>query len=260
MEELLRSTDKHSLATINDVQMDTFDPHAQATMGPLLAGLEPKSAGAQWVLSELEGWDFETPERSIAPLVYAELQKQLVILALEEKGLSAQEIDLVLRLSSPGRSLLDVDGGLEQLVADPNSATRTAMLRAHDNLKVVYGEDPGTWSWGAAHKVRFTHPFGVAVLDAGEVDYGGSCNTVNVGVFNWARSYETTWIPSIRVVTPLNDPSQATVVMPPGQSGHPGSRNYQDQLRTWKSGGTVPLWYSDADVERATEFTLVLTP
>lgn len=260
IDELLRATNKHSLATIADVQMDTLDTHAQATMGPLLEGLEPKSTGAQWVLQALEGWDFQTPERSIEPLVYAELQKQLVILALEEKGLNAEQIDLVLRLSSPGRSLLDTPGGLAQLVADPDSATRTAMLRAHDNLKLVYGEDSTTWSWGAAHKVRFVHPFGVKVLDAGELDYGGSCNTVNVGVFNWARSYETTWIPSIRVITPLNDPSQATVVMPPGQSGHPGSRNYQDQLRTWKTGGSVPLWYADADVERAAEFTLVLKP
>jgi penicillin amidase len=260
IKDLLLATNKHSLATIADVQMDTLDTHSQATMGPLLEGLEPKSVGAQWVLEALTGWDFQTPERSIAPLVYAELQKQLVILALEEKGLNPAQIDRVLRLSSPGRSLLDTPSGLTHWVPDTDSTTRTAMLRAHDNLKLVYGEDSTTWSWGAAHKVRFAHPFGVKVLDAGELDRGGSGNTVNVGAFNWARSYETTWIPSIRVITPLNDPSQATVVMPPGQSGHPGSRNYQDQIRSWKTGGSIPLWYTDADVERATAFTLVLQP
>ncbi|MED5373391.1 MAG: penicillin acylase family protein [Myxococcota bacterium] len=260
IEDLIQETPQHSVATMGKVQMDTLDTHAQARVPEWVVHLEPQSEGGQWVRDVLAGWDYSTDPRSVESLVWAELQKQMVLMALEEKGLSGHEIDLVLRTSSPGRSLLDTDTGMDHFFADADKSTRAAMLRAYDALVAQYGEDTSAWSWGDAHAVTFAHPFGVKVLNAGSTEYGGSSNTVNVSSFNWAQGYETKWIASLRVVTPLNDVGQAVVVLPPGQSGHPASRHYQDQLHSWKTGGTLPLYFHDEDVERAADSTLTLTP
>ena len=59
------------------------------------------------------------------------------------------------------------------------------------------------------------------------------------------------------------DPSdwdRSTAIAAPGQSESPDSAHYADLARLWASGGSIPLPFTDAAVQRAAESTLVLVP
>jgi penicillin amidase len=49
-------------------------------------------------------------------------------------------------------------------------------------------------------------------------------------------------------------------VLPPGQSGHPGSRHYADLLDLWRDVEYAPLLFSRAAVVQAVEEQAELVP
>ena len=262
--ELIVATDKHTPETVMAIQMDVQDGHARQMVPALLDGLDSKTEGGIWVRDTLLAWDFEANGRGVESLVWAEYNKQLVMYALEDT-LSRDGVRTYLETCSAGGTLVDVEGGLEHFVEDPDMARRAALLDTHTSLTEQFGDSTSGWRWEYAHTLTFEHPFvaagAPASLNAGYVDDGhGSPNTVNAAGYAWDQGYEMTWIPSMRMVVPLADVGAATVVVPPGQSGQPGSDHYQDHLRFWKNGEQLPLWFDDEDVQREAEYTLELAP
>src|SRR5205814_8644856 len=57
-----------------------------------------------------------------------------------------------------------------------------------------------------------------------------------------------------------SDWDRSTAMNAPGQSESPDSAHYADLARVWASGGSIPLPFTDAAVQRAAESTLVLVP
>ena len=55
--------------------------------------------------------------------------------------------------------------------------------------------------------------------------------------------------PAVRFAVDLADPGHAQVGLAGGQSGLPGSRNYDDRLRDWLAGSSWTLWMHGPDVE-----------
>ncbi len=53
---------------------------------------------------------------------------------------------------------------------------------------------------------------------------------------------------------------RAENVIPGGQSGHPESPHYQDQLHTWLDNRCRPMLFDRRDVEANTEHILHLRP
>jgi len=66
--------------------------------------------------------------------------------------------------------------------------------------------------------------------------------------------------PSMRFVADLADPDNTRLVNFMGQSGHPASPHYADQLDLWVRGESPRLPFSPAAVARATRHTLTLVP
>jgi acyl-homoserine lactone acylase PvdQ len=65
---------------------------------------------------------------------------------------------------------------------------------------------------------------------------------------------------SVRMVMPLSDLGQSTLVHPGGQSGQPGHALYRTHWDAFVSGDVLPLWFRPEDIDRETSWTLVLTP
>jgi penicillin amidase len=66
--------------------------------------------------------------------------------------------------------------------------------------------------------------------------------------------------PSMRLVADLADPDNTRLTNFMGQSGHPASPNYGDQLDPWLRVEPLRLPFSEDAIARITRHTLTLTP
>jgi penicillin amidase len=121
--------------------------------------------------------------------------------------------------------------------------------------------------WGEAHRTVMAHPLGdVPVLGSligftvGPFPNGGSNHTVNVALTTRMQApFTSGYGPSMRHVVDLGAPDEAGgFIIPTGQSGHPLSRHYRDQLDWWREGR---LWILPVDAARVRAVdTLMLVP
>ncbi|MCS7050926.1 MAG: penicillin acylase family protein, partial [Thermomicrobium sp.] len=135
-----------------------------------------------------------------------------------------------------------------------------------DELHRRYGSDPGRWSWGDIRPLTLSHPLGAVswlrwLFDRGPYRVGGDANTVNpAGVSAHDPLGPVQFIASLRFAVELGAWDDTRVVLPGGQSGHPLSRHYDDLLRLWLRGETIPLAWSRPVVERLAQARLELVP
>ena len=129
---------------------------------------------------------------------------------------------------------LDIAAGIEQAL--------TTGIRA-------LGPDPGAWAWGDARLIRPFHPLGsvariAAVFARPRIRLGGDGTTVLQtpeipDAVPWPRPVQIT--PSWRGILDPGDPSAARSVLATGQSGHPLSTHYDDQVSAFVAGDLFPI-------------------
>jgi penicillin amidase len=66
--------------------------------------------------------------------------------------------------------------------------------------------------------------------------------------------------PPFRFIADLGDWRNSLGLLAPGQSGHPGSEHYADQVESWFTQGYHPMLYTREDIERSTSAILHLHP
>lgn len=150
-----------------------------------------------------------------------------------------------------------------------------AIETARAQLTNTLDKDPEAWNWGDLHQLRLTHailtpdvlpgplaqflnpaPFGVAGSSESVNATAGDYQTDENGRF----TFYVTSGPSMRMVVDLSDLDASTWVNATGNSGHPSSGDYANQIGAWTAGRTYPWAYSPEAVEEAAEHTLTLTP
>jgi penicillin amidase len=114
-----------------------------------------------------------------------------------------------------------------------------------------YGDDPSGWRWGRVHGLRFVHPLGEGDAPASKlldrvlsrrVPAGGSQETVNcVGYVPHGGDYSGKWAASFRLLADVSDPERSRWQHMTGQSGHPGSRHYDDLIQDWLAVRSNPV-------------------
>jgi len=130
-------------------------------------------------------------------------------------------------------------------------------------------ERPVTRTWGEVHRVAFRHPLAATPLIGRLIDrvwsrgpfaVGGDGTTVDAQYWSLRRPFGVTAIPSLRFVVEVGDWDRAVMVLPTGQSGHPWSPFYDDQLGAWLRVQPILLPFSRGAVERAARSRLLLRP
>jgi penicillin amidase len=166
---------------------------------------------------------------------------------------------------------------LEQQLTDEDSpwwgSDREARLQevaktAHEELTDRQGSDPAKWNWGELHALPLTHQTfgtsGIAPIEAlfnrGPVETGGGSGVVNATGWDMDEGYETTTVPSLRMVIDVSDWDASTWQNLTGQSGHAFHPHYRDQAEDWAIGVQYAWTYSPDAVDRAEEDSLTLTP
>jgi penicillin amidase len=285
--ELLQARKIHDLEDLAAIQRDVVSLPGREVMA-MLQDLPVENEAARQALAEVRGWDGNMAADSAAAVIYRVFREELIDSLFEDvddihlQYLHGRSLDEVLVPNSAfhfkGSSILA--GHVKRLYSARGNDARAAngvggsvLAEAFENavgyLVQALGPDPTRWRWGALHQVPWRHPIGAAApmvdrllnLSRGPYPVGGDEDTPNqTGVNVWRRHEASFALASYRQLYDLADWDRSLFVLPPGQSGHPGSPHYDDHLQLWLRGDYVPLLFSRDAVAGAVEQTAVLRP
>ncbi len=229
------------------MQLDTESVAARDLLPRLLA-VPAHGAQGQAARKLLSDWDGDMRRDQSQPLIYSawllELGNQIVERKLGAAADSAQVADPMVL----GHLLRDApqwcDDPATAAIETCDDAIAASLDRALARLSRKFGNDPGRWQWGAAHRARFHHAVlgNVPLLDAlseVEIATGGDDSTVNRGTFGAVDSgnpFVHIHGPGLRAVYDLSDLDGALFMIAPGESGNPLSPHYRDFAYPWREG------------------------
>jgi penicillin amidase len=131
------------------------------------------------------------------------------------------------------------------------------------------GKDRSQWKWGVLHKATFvSNPLGASgigpiesLVNRGPVPTGGSTECVNNNMWYASNgNFSVRLIPSMRMIVDLGDFDKSVAVNSTGNSGHPGSPGYGDQILPWARVQYHPMLWSRQQVEAGASHRLFLNP
>ncbi len=268
IEELLRATDEHTLETFREIQGDLYCAPAHA-LARRLAKLNSPPEKADRLLRELAEWDGNLTAESRPGAVARVALEVILRRATGAPAPTGSTLPTGVE-SHPTRlvpKLLDEPDGL------PEGVLREAFEEAVEILGESCGSDPRGWSWGALHVADLRHPLGRVgalrgALNRGPYPAGGDANTIQLAAFGSGRSDTSgrpffgpvTTGPNYRFVVDTGDWEKAWSLVSPGQSGHPASPNYDDQIGLWRNVRYRPMVFGLKTARLAAKHRLVLEP
>ncbi len=143
---------------------------------------------------------------------------------------------------------------------DRDAQVILAFESALADLRQRLGAEMRLWRWGRLHRLRLRHPLSALgdlgeLLDRHDVPVAGGSVTVCNTSFD--ADFQVTIGANYRLLADLAE-GGLWACDAAGQSGHPGSPHYADQLATWLSSGYhfLPLDRNDALQQAETRMTL----
>ncbi|MFT4259702.1 penicillin acylase family protein [Microbacterium sp.] len=256
---------------MREIQMDD-EMWIGKKLASALRDIEVSGQGAQDAVALLEDWDAQNTASSAAAAYANVLWSNLV------QNLFAER-EQPLPITGQGR-LFTVVGTLLDDPSDPlwtnasiGVAGRDEMLaasaeEAYDELAALQGTNPHAWNWGSLHALSLTSSTfgssGIAPIEwlfnRGPYPVSGGASVVNATGWRIGASYETTTVPSMRMVVDLADFDASTWIHLTGASGHAFHAHYTDQAADWASGVQRAWPFSTEAVDAAAVDVLVLRP
>ncbi len=265
---LLSATEKHTLESFREIQGDLYCEPAHA-LAKKLSGLAPPQGGSQELMRELASWDGHlTAESRPGALARVTLEH---LLRGASGNVNPSDYPVPNGIATHlGNLVPKVVEGLDGL---PKKVLAGALEDAVSTLAETLGEDPKGWSWGALHAAELRHPLGAvralrSFLNRGPSPVGGDANTVRHAAFGQGKSDDrghprfgpVARGPNYRFVVDTGDWDEAWSVVAPGQSGHPASPHYDDELDLWLDVRYRPMVYGRRAAELAARHRLMLRP
>jgi penicillin amidase len=276
IEHLLGERERHSLADFESMQHDFYSYPGIETVHRL-SRLHPRSQRAVREIERLKSWDGHLDGRTIAGTVYHAFTvvfAQNVVRAgvtdetLIERYLNKSGAELFAVVSSPWRfqaRMLELwdEGDATWFASSEHPAGRLwdevaleSLETALDGLEERFGRDPAAWRWGRVHGVEFAHPFGAANplfrrIFNRFVETGGASETVTQNGYLATQPFRGVWGPVYRMLADVGDRRRSRWQLTTGQSGHPGSRHYDDLIDGWRDGRTNPCYVDDREIVTA---------
>ena len=236
--------------------------------GPPALAPAPRRQRETRAIERLKSWDGSSTPDTIAGTIYhaftVVFAEAIVRAAVDDRtarGALSEQVGLGLFavVSSPWRfqaRLLELwDEGDPAWFASAeqpegrawDEVALEALEAALDGLEDRFGRDPDRWRWGRVHGVEFSHPFGQANplfrrIFNRSVEAGGASETVTQNGYLATAPFTGVWGPVYRMLADLGDPARSRWQLTTGQSGHPGSRHYDDLLEGWRDGRTNPVY------------------
>jgi penicillin amidase len=258
IEQLLGGRDKHDLRSMQSIQTDTQSLAARALLAAL-GEVKPDTEAARIALARLQAWDGTMAANAPEPLLFhAWLRKlRLAVFADDLGELAAQTVER----SEMTQALLNVLTGRARARdwcdrQDTRRVEGCAELAAETLDAAVAevtqssGRDVLGLRWGDVHIARLEHrPLSqVAALRSlfeHRVAVGGDTHSPAVAALssNPQSPFTAVHGAGARLVFDLSGTvaEGGAWVLSTGQSGHPASDHYGDQVELWQRGRYLPL-------------------
>ena len=276
--DLLAAQERHGPDDLARIQTD-IRSLPLIRLGELITDLEATNDVERRALGILAGWHGEMRTTSAGAAIAATLLRHLTLELYAEAG---EELERF--LGAVGFSLLSplleffnrtVPGTLDALERRDDGFFRDGrtwrgvlakcLTRACVELERQLGPDPEGWTWGDVHVLVLDHPLAALpglerVFRRGPFPLPGESDTVwsaSQPITDPISGLETSG-PGTRFVANLADPDESLLIICGGQSGHPASARYDDQLEDWLAGRMRKLNWSDGAIERNRVATLTL--
>ncbi|MBX2805202.1 MAG: penicillin acylase family protein [Hyphomicrobiales bacterium] len=268
--ELIAEKPKHDLNSMAAIQSDIQAVHARYLL-PFILKVEPGAEVEEKALKLLATWDMNAdwngPETLILDWWLRQMNVELLSSSLDPMApvsgsLNASVVANI--LNEPGDFCEQANAG-----ANCMDAVSTAFSKTIADLAKRYGDEPGQWRWGDEHVAvmenqvldnlpGFRDLFGVSFPSDGgfySVNRGGS-----IGLASPDHPLVRKSGAGFRGVYDLGDPSQSRFIIAGGQSAHPLSPHYADQLELYKRGEYIRLQIAEDELRAAGRPELRFTP
>ena len=277
IDEVLRSQETFSVEDIQQLQRDVTSPHAREIVPFILQAYQQSdslSSELSEALTHLRNWDFRMTKDDVATSLFQSFFVNVIQNTFEDE-MGAELLGLYDTLASipmtvTTRLLTVGTSSWFDNVLTPERETRDDIIRqsfekALHDLKGSLGGELKEWRWGRLHKVEFGHVFGDvpvlrSIFNVGPFQVPGSHSTVWKGDYRLARPFVNHVGPSTRQIFDLSDPNNTRAVTPPGQSGQPYHKHYDDQITLWLEGGYRQVPMDRQLVEQSSKDHLLLKP
>lgn len=285
IEEMLREKRRLNLRDMEQMQLDTTSLYA-AALAPILAAHQSSDPYVNIGVNLLRNWSHSMEKESGAALVFHYTLLHLLDMTFGDKlgpakrgflGGTLSPLFLIsgfmhraetrlleiLRENEESRWYTDAKTGRQR---SRDELIGEALLLSVRRIRKEVNPTPRNWAWGRMHQIRYGHPMGsVRILrgffNRGPFPVSGDGTTPN------QTSYAPELPPglaqivaSYRQIFDVGDWDAARTITTSGQSGHPLSRNYADQMPMWLEGNYHPMPWSRAAVEKIAERRLHLIP
>ncbi len=219
------------------MQQDALSLRARECLPFLLKILEDRPRGGAEVVGVLRRWDGRMEIDSVGASIFETFFTHWSRTVAGER-FPDDYVDLISgAIAGLASQLLREDQAGWFHRQSPRAAVLGAWETTLAELSRRLGPDVSSWVWGRVHKVRLRHVLS-GRGDLGKLlDRGGQPVKGN-GVTVCNTGYDPNWGAPIganyRLIADLSDPACGLwTVDAQGQSGHPGSTHYCDQLTEW---------------------------
>ncbi|MFH1539852.1 MAG: penicillin acylase family protein [bacterium] len=277
--QLLTSKEKLSVDDMKEFQTDNYSCQA-ARLRDVFVGAydrrgDKKNKSLRQAVEVLKKWNLETDVESIGASIFTRAYYEAMKMTLEDEVSGEMLKDAF----QPWRTDSTFDRALEtgefsffDDVRTPEKEGRDDVLAASleaavEWLTEKFGEDKSEWKWGSYHLLDLHNEF-AGLNKPMEIYFGqpkvplaGTGNTVDAESFAWSDDVLLAMGgPAMRHIVDMARVEDAVVVIDSGQSGHPKSPHYRDQVELWRKGGYIPMWMDEDDIRVNLEGELLLRP
>ena len=265
--DLVGSNSGIGLAQHGSIQFDSFSLNAQTVVPYLLAFDTP-------VREVLASWDLGNQADSSAAAAFNAVWARLMEYTFHDdlpedywpNGAGRWYTVVGHMLENPNDPFWDDQ--TTEAVEDRDAILTRALADGYSDLQEWFSDDPAEWRWGEMHVSVFRNQTlgdsGIGLIEdrfnRGPYATSGGADLVNATGWTAYEGFETTWLPSMRMLVDLGDLSLSLTTHTTGQSGHADHPHYDDMIPLWLTGEYSPMNWTRAQVDAAAEATQTLVP
>ncbi len=264
--ELIGAKPLHDTESMAAIQMDIQAVHARDLV-PFLLKVQPDTAIERQALDLLKGWDFAAHRDRPEPLILDWWLRRMNVHLLKSGLDSVAGTSGALNASVVISLLRQPDGFCRTEDAGPDcmKAVKSALQETLDELSRRYGSDISTWRWGSEHIALMENQVldnlpGFRALLGQSFPSDGGFYSVNRGGSLGVPGKEHPLVrgsgAGFRGIYDLADPSRSRFIIATGQSGHPLSPFYADQLPLYREGKSIRLNLSEDELKASSSGVL----